>query len=219
MNTDTKSKQVTEWLEGAVEQGEAGRNWWLLMPLMRLLSNGRPVTDTGLAEAVERPLDEVRAILDGLPSLERDETGDITGFGITLKPTPHRFTIDGEDTVLYAYCAMDTLLFPSVLDRTVHVESTCPATGETVRVTATPGGVTSVDPALAVVSQLTPDDTSRIRADICAVGHFFASPEAARPWTEAHPDGFTVPIADSAEVVGAFADYFDRQEAEAKGCC
>lgn len=219
MSTDTKSKQVTAWLEGAVEEGEAGRSWWLLMPLMRLLSNGKPVTDAELADHVGRPLDQVRQILDGLPSLERNETSAITGMGITLKPTPHRFTIDGEDTVLYAFCAMDTLLFPAVLNRTVHIESTCPATGTTIRVTATPDGVTSVHPAEAVVSQLTPSEVSRIRANVCALGHFFASTEAARPWTEAHPDGFTVPIADSAEVVGAFNDYFDRQEAEAKGGC
>lgn len=219
MSTDTKSKQVTAWLEGAVERGEAGRNWWLLMPLMRLLAGGMPVADAELADHVGRPLAEVREILDGLPSLERDETGAITGFGITLRPTPHRFTIDGEEAVLYAFCAMDTLLFPSVLGRTVYVESICPATGATISVTATPKGVTSVDPAGAVVSQLTPDDVSRVRADVCSVGHFFASAEAARPWTQAHPDGFTVPIADSADILDAFNDYFNRQEAAGPACC
>ncbi|GAB3225417.1 organomercurial lyase MerB [Glycomyces halotolerans] len=216
---DTRSRQVTEWLEGAVEQGEAGRNWWLLTALMRLLAEGEPVTERQLAEHVGRPLEAVRAILDELPSLERDDDGDLVGFGLTLRPTAHRFMIEDEDTVLYAFCAMDTLLFPSILDRTVHVESTCPATGATIRVTATPTGVTRVDPAGAVVSQLTPEDTSRIRTDVCAVGHFFASPEAARPWTQAHPDGFTVPIADSAEVVDAFADYFDRQETAGPSHC
>jgi alkylmercury lyase len=114
---------------------------------------------------------------------------------------------------------MDTLLFPSVLGRTVHVESTCPATGQAIRVTVTPDAITSVNPAEAVVSQLTPGDVSRIRADVCALGHFFASAEAARPWTEAHPDGFTVPIADSTEVTGAFTAYFERQEAAGPTSC
>ncbi|GAB3221288.1 hypothetical protein GCM10027447_06760 [Glycomyces halotolerans] len=39
----------------------------------------------------------------------------------------------------------------------------------------------------ATVSEVTPDDTSRIRDDICAAGHFFASAEAVRRWIEAHP--------------------------------
>lgn len=62
-------------------------------------------------------------MLADLPDLETDVQGHIVGSGLTLRPTPHRFTIDGRQ--LYTWCALDTLIFPAVLGQVATVEAPC----------------------------------------------------------------------------------------------
>jgi len=158
---------------------------WLWRPLLQLLALGEPVTTDGLAQATGRTADEVRQALAGLPDTEYDEQGRIIGHGITLRPTPHRFAVDGRQ--LYTWCALDTLIFPAVLGHPARVESPCHGTGVPVHLTVEPDKITSVDPATAVVSIVTPDACSSIRTAFCNQVHFFASPGAAQPWLDQHP--------------------------------
>lgn len=41
--------------------------------------------------------------------------------GLNLRSTPHWFTIDGKK--LYTWCALDTLIFPPILDREAYIEA------------------------------------------------------------------------------------------------
>ncbi|HEX4225700.1 MAG TPA: organomercurial lyase, partial [Pseudonocardiaceae bacterium] len=116
-----------------------------------------------------------------------DEQGRLVGFGLTQRRTAHRFTI--ADRQLFAFCAADTLLFTPILGEPAHIESTCPTTGHPIRIELAPDRVLDVDPAAAVVSQVALYSATNIRASICDHGHFFASPAAAEPWQQAHPDG------------------------------
>lgn len=168
---------------------------WLSLPLLRLLTKGEPVPLTVLAGATGRPLTEVRRALAGSRDVEYDEHGRITGNGITLNPTAHRFEIDGR--TVYTWCALDTLIFPGMLGITARVESACHATGVPIRLTAHPDKVTDLQPAAAVVSIITPTDTMAIRTSFCDQVHFFASPDAARDWLAAHPGGHAVPVAEA----------------------
>ncbi len=47
----------------------------------------------------------------------------------------------------------------------------------------------SVDPSSAVVSLVRPDRVDDVRTEVCALGSFFASREAAAEWLTAHPEG------------------------------
>ena len=85
----------------------------LFRPLLVLLARGEPVSVDDLTAATELPACEVQVMLADLPDLETDEQGRIVGSGLTLRPTPHSFTIDGRQ--LYTWCALDTLIFPAVL--------------------------------------------------------------------------------------------------------
>ncbi len=58
-----------------------------------------------------------------------------------------------------------------------------------------PDGVTSVAPATAVVSLVTPDDRCAVRSTFCNQVHFFSSPQAALPWLAEHPGASVVPVA------------------------
>jgi len=160
----------------------------LVPPLVRLLAGGEPVTVEQLAEASGRAVDDVRAGLARQPSVEWDGDGRIVGFGITLRPTPHRFTFAGR--TVYGWCASDMWEFPILLNTDGVVESTCPVTGQPIRVEVTPASVRRVDPPDAVVSEVRPEQrVADVRAEICSLGSFFSSREAAAGWLAEHPEG------------------------------
>ena len=168
----------------------------LLPHAIRLLSDGEPVAPEQLAAAVGRPLEDVETALGEQTSAERDEQGRLVGFALTLRPTPHRFILDGR--TLYAWCASDTLMFPVVLGRPGLVESTCPQTGAPIRIELTPDRVERLDPPDAVMSAVRPTDwLADVRATTCRHGHFFSSAAAATAWVREHPDGYIHAVAEA----------------------
>lgn len=168
---------------------------WLFGPLLQLLAQGQPVTTDQLADAAASTVDQVRNALADRPDTEYDEQGRIVGSGLTLRPTPHRFEIDGRQ--LYTWCALDTLIFPAVLGRTAHVTSPCRGTGQPVYLTIGTDGITSVEPTTAVVSIVTPDTPASIRAAFCNHVHFFATRAAAGPWLAENPSATIISVADA----------------------
>jgi alkylmercury lyase len=155
--------------------------------VLRLLAEGRPVTLDRLATVSSLPVHDVEAALRQQPGTDWDDQGRLLGFGLTLRPTPHRFTFDGR--TIFGWCASDTLMFPVALGKSGVVESPCPATGQQIKVEVTPERVQRVDPSSAVVSLVRPDKVDDIRGEVCALGNFFASSEAAGEWLAAHPEG------------------------------
>ncbi|TDO44720.1 alkylmercury lyase [Kribbella sp. VKM Ac-2527] len=171
----------------------------LMLHLTRLLAVGQPVTVDEVAAAGGWTVDQLRTELARHPSVEWDDDGRIAGFGLTLRATRHRFTFD--DRTVYAFCATDTFEFPVILGRPGVVESVCPATGQTIRVELAPDRVLSVDPPQAVVTKIRPDHpVDDVRAEICDLGSFFASPQAAGDWLTHHPDGAIAPVHEDFEI-------------------
>jgi alkylmercury lyase len=162
---------------------------------MRALAHGSPVGVEHLAEMSGRGVDEVRAELDRHPGLDWNDRGELIGWGLTLRETPHRFSF--EDRTVYGFCASDTFLFSAIVGRPGVIESSCPATGATVRVEVNVDRVTAVSPPDALVSRIRPDHAvADFRAEICALGSFFASPDAAAGWLAQHPTGEVVALAE-----------------------
>ncbi|NUR05358.1 MAG: organomercurial lyase MerB [Streptomyces sp.] len=177
----------------------------LYRELLRLLADGQPVTLARLAAASGQPAETVERAVANWPDTEYDDQGRITGYGLTLTPTPHRFTVNG--TQLYAWCALDTLFFPAVIGRPACVESPCHATGTPVCLTVDPAaGVTALDPATAVVSIATPERATSVRTEFCDLGHFFATPQAGRDWQARHPGTSLLCVADAYEVSRPLSD-------------
>jgi alkylmercury lyase len=173
----------------------------LLPHLVRLLAAaGEPVTVEHAAETGSITVEQVRAELARHPGVDWDTDGRIVGFGATLRRTPHRFTTDDGRTI-YGFCASDALTYPVILARPGRIESPCPSTGQPIRVEVTPDRVVSADPETAVVSRIRPDAAvADVRAEICALGNFFASRQAAAGWQAHYPHGELVPIAEDFEV-------------------
>ncbi len=145
------------------------------------------------------PVEQVRRALSTHPSVEWDDQGRLVGFGLTLRPTPHKFTFEGRS--IYGWCATDALMFPVLLNKAGIVESVCPATRTSIRVEVTPDGVRSVDPAEAVVSEVRPNRAvADVRAEMCHLGHFFSSRDAAAAWFKAYPEGMLNTVAEDFEI-------------------
>ncbi|GLW47602.1 alkylmercury (organomercurial) lyase MerB [Streptomyces sp. NBRC 14336] len=192
MDTDTQDfpTRFTDSLTSA-----PGLELALLRPLLTLLAAGEPVTVDQLAAETGRTREEIRQALAAMPDTEYDTQGRVTGYGLTLNPTPHRYETDGR--TLYTWCALDTLVFPAVLGHTAQVTSPCRATGEPVRLTVPPDGPTSVEPAGAVVSLVACETPASIRTSFCNEIHFFTSAAAAEDWLAGHPGSRVLPVADA----------------------
>lgn len=173
---------------------ETGQNASLWLPLLRLLAQGDPVDIPTLAAAIGKSDEAVRSALAAVPDIEYED-GRIIGQGLTLRPTPHRFEVNGEQ--LYTWCALDTLIFPALLGTSARVESVTPGTGTPVQVSVGPDGVSTVNPSTAVVSLVNPEDMTSVRSAFCNQVHYFDSAEAAKPWLDAHPGGEILPVAEA----------------------
>lgn len=173
----------------------------LAVSLYRLLENGAPVSHQELADAAGLPVVRVDRIVEGWDGIYHED-GRIIGFwGLTGKSlSAHQFRTGGRTN--FAWCAWDTLFLPELLGRRAEVESRDPETGETIRLTVSPDGVERVEPEGAVLSFLEPYEGMRedVIGNFCHFIHFFASPDSARRWMDAHPGTLMLSIAEGFEL-------------------
>ena len=165
----------------------------LFVALLRELARGLPVSVRTLAEASGQAVNQVESILEQAPDIEYDPAGNIVGYGITLRQTPHAFEVEGR--MLYTWCALDTLIFPALLGKPARVRSLCPQTGMPVSATVHPHELREVEPARAAVSLVVPQ--SGIRQSFCCEVHFFASHEEGNRWAQRHPEVNVVSVASA----------------------
>jgi alkylmercury lyase len=102
-----------------------------------------------------------------------------------------------EGRTLFAWCALDALLFPALSGRPASIESPCRGTGEPVHIEVTPAGIEAVEPPSAVVSIVVARDLANLRRVSCNNMHFFRSPEAASRWLEKHPEATILSVEDA----------------------
>jgi alkylmercury lyase len=223
------SKLTTDLTDRLTNTGETGLDAGLLIPLLRLLVEGdpvsvdvgallagqrrhvvlevelvgpgrahaRPVTVADLARDSGRSHAEIRAGLGELADTEYDDAGAIVGPGITLRPTPHQFSVDGHR--LYTWCALDTLIFPTILNRPAHVLSPAPRSGKLVRLHVDPtAGVTALTPPTAVVTVPLPEQGAGVRSTFCTHVHFYPDRAAAQDWLTDHPGSAVLTIEQAA---------------------
>lgn len=170
--------------------------WSGLWPtVLELLAAGQPVSIEQLASALDREPAEVQRLVHDMADTEIDDQGRIVGAGLTLRPTPHGFSVNGHR--LYTWCAFDTLVFPILLGQPAWVESPCHASGRPVHVTVRPDAVTYVNPPGAVVSLVPAGMERPLRRGFCDHVHFFCAATLASSWLAEHPDGSVLRVADA----------------------
>jgi alkylmercury lyase len=167
----------------------------IIPPTLDLLARSKPASSEEIAAISAKSPEEVRAALDRFPSAEWDEQGRVVGLGLTLQLTPHRLELEGR--TLFAWCALDALLFPILLGRSASIESPCRGTGELVHIEVTSVGIEAAEPPSAVVSIVAARDLATFRRVSCNNAHFFSSPEAASCWLENHPEACILSVEDT----------------------
>ncbi len=186
--------EITKRLRTSLQCGEHAVH----LQLLRLLAEGNPVSIAQLTTALQISPDAIEQALHQFSSIEFDSEGSIVAAGLSQRPTPHRFVVNGQ--TLYTWCALDALAYPALLQRTAQVESVCPVSGQRVQLTVTPTGVTNREPAATVISLVIPEAGAccrDIRGTFCNYGLFFASAEAAEVWHAQHPDAAILSIDDA----------------------
>lgn len=174
---------------------------------VRLLAEGEPVSVAQIADAAALPLDRVEASLRGVPDVEWTADGRVEGFGLTRRPTQHKFRVG--DAEMYTWCAMDTLIFAAVLDRPVQIESPDGATGAPLRLETDGRRIVTADPPSIVVSWFFDPAGTGFRASICQFGHFFASRESAAAWAAKYQQGGVLGLDEALDASRALvADMF-----------
>ena len=96
MRGTSTSNPTPDLIDRLATPEETGLDPALLVPLLKLLATGEPVAIAELAAAAGRAVEAVRSGLAAVPDTEYDAEGRIVGQGLTVRPTPHRFTVEGK---------------------------------------------------------------------------------------------------------------------------
>ena len=160
-----------------------------------LLARGRPVGIDAIAEASGVPVGRVIEALDA-GRCARDAGGQLIDlYGLTLSSTLHRLEVGGR--ISFSCCALWAHVIPRLIEQTVLVESIDPITRRLVRLSVSPEGTESIDPAGSVATMAIANQDD-IGADVCAafccsVRHF-TSMESAEHFATGSPGRHVVSI-------------------------
>ena len=179
----------------------------LLVWVMRTLAQGHPVAEERINRiSTDLGVDPNKANHFLSQVAERDENGNVAGImGMSLNKTSHRLNLNG--TRLYAWCAMDTLFLPAMLDQTMTIESKSPVSRQIVRLTISPQKVEEFEPAGAVLSfvvvepeEANMNSVESIWNTFCHHISFFASRKEAKQWADGRRDIEILPVEQAFEL-------------------
>ena len=120
--------------------------------MVRAIAEEGAVSPARFAELMGLEVKRAEEFFAGLSAagMPTDESGNILGAALTTRETPHKVRVAGKE--LYTWCALDTLIIPGLLGETAEVESTCPSSGATIRLTVSPERIQACEPAETWVS-------------------------------------------------------------------
>jgi alkylmercury lyase len=209
MNVREDSMNETDMtdLVAAIADRLCGKNEHVCVALIRQLAAGQPVSSTHLAADIAMEEPAVTAVLQEMSDVAYDGAGNVVGFGLSLAPTAHEFSVNGR--TLFTWCALDTFLYTALLAQTSRVVSHCPVTAQPIKLAMTVEGITEVTPASSVISLVVPDGSIADcrRSAFCNHGHFFATAEAGATWLHNHSNGVILSVADAHRLGRLLADH------------
>ncbi len=145
-----------------------------------LLETGRPVEMTDWSTAACMSENALQDILDRpnvAGRVELDTQGRLLGIaGLTIEPTHHEITIDGEKR--WTWCALDALGILGALDTNGTIRSTNPRDGSPINITYRSGEPTTN----AVLFILGGYNGTNVREDWCPLVNFFTNTQDAEVW-------------------------------------
>ncbi len=197
----TTARPTTEEATEALMEGTARRKDVFNLAVIQLvdeLAKGAPVSKERASELLGVPGEKIDKMFTAIEAGggQLDDQGNFIGMVLTLKPTRHSFRVNGND--MYAWCSLDTILLPGVLEAEGEIESNDPVTGATIRLTVTANQVVKVEPAGAVTSIFVPGKTPTetkdgelvigAESEVCRSMLFYESRESAEQALENYPN-------------------------------
>ncbi len=198
----TTEEATTAWRETMVRGQKAvedmGTSPLAHIHLLEELAKGGPVSRERASELHGVSREEIDELFSAIHASggQLNDQGELIGMALTLKPTRHNIRVNGND--MYAWCSLDTILLPGVLETAGEIESTDPLTGETIRLTVTADQVVKVEPPGAVTSIFVPGKTptetdhgelvAGAESEVCTSMLFYASRENAEKALENYPN-------------------------------
>jgi len=194
----------------------------LLVRVMRVLAQGCPVAKEQIDQIIsDLGVDGNKANHFLSQVAERDASGNFVGMmGLSLNATHHHHLYLNNGTHLFAWCAMDTLFLPAVLNQTVTILSTSPVSRQTVRLTISPQKVEAFEPEGVVLSFVVVDDKANINSvesilsTFCCHMHFFASREEAKQWASGQKDIEILSVEEGFELGKLLTQVINKQSSE-----
>lgn len=183
----------------------------LQVKLMKRLLTGDAVPPDEVASIAQRPAEDIPIMLAMAVEMgfaELDESGNLVGMVVTRRPTRHAISNGGSKA--HAWCAIDTLFLPAVLERPLSVRSSCPETNSTIALEIGTERIESVTPSEVCVSLVAPGITERVdkcgagvaglttsEGAFCGNSNFYASREAAQEWLAQHKGAVVLAVHDA----------------------
>jgi alkylmercury lyase len=201
VRVDAMAQKVQERLDFGPDHSR------LLLQVVRQLARGRPLSK----EHVDHLIADLRIAHEEAQRFlrqrtERDEADQIVGvMGLSLNGHPHRLDVAGVS--LAAWCALDTLFLPALLQQAATIESPSPVTHRPIRLRVKPERVDDVSPASAVLSFVLVDSSREERISVeamwsafCTHVHFFAMHDEAERWAKGRDDLAILTVAEGFEL-------------------
>ena len=191
------TEEATEaWMEGTARRKDVFN--LAVIQLLDELAKGEPVSKEHASEVLGVPGKQIDKMFQEFEATngQFDDQGNFIGMVLTLKPTRHSFRVNGND--MYAWCSLDTILLPGILEAEGEIESKDPVTGEIIRLTVTADRVVEVEPAGVVTSIFVPGKTPTetkdggpvigAESEVCTSMLFYESRESAEQALENFPN-------------------------------
>lgn len=194
----------------------------MMTRMLGLLADGRPVARSAAeATLADTGVDDGR-IAEFLGTwTQRDDDGAVIGLGLTQLPTGHQISLDGAPP-MWAWCALDTLLFTQLLERSSTVKSIAPGASSPIELTLDPRAVRAADPAEAVITlpirtneEVDVSSPEAIWRTFCHHSFFFGSRADAETWAAGRDDIAILTLAEGFDVATEMADAVRRNTADA----
>lgn len=166
----------------------------------RLLVGDAPVNPGSIAAESGEAEAHVRYLLNHWPGVFRDDQFNVIGFwGLARPEMGYKLRIAGQKR--FAWCALDTLFLPELLNAEVRVEATTGLSGRPVQLTVSPDTVLReqpIDDELYVSFNLPTDEhwEDNIVSSFCHHVHFLYADEVA-PWCDRNAGGAVLTLREA----------------------
>lgn len=173
--------------------------------ILQSIASGHPLPINAILNTPPLSKDSISAVLE---TLKNNGAGinakdEIDSYILSITPTPIQFNVNNND--LFAWCALDSLFLPGLLDAEAEIKAICPATQTPITIEISPTKILSSSSQGVHLSVMVPGYSTAFDDDqvcgfdgaVCGKIHFFVSQEAANAWIGNRNDVTSLSLEDA----------------------